>query len=271
MKLAVSNIAWPAELDGSVLPWLASHGVAALEVAPTRVWPDWEGITPESVSEFRRRVESEGLVISSLQSILFQKPGLTLFGTDQDRQAMRDHLRGCADLAAGLGAFCLVFGAPKNRRRGSLGEEDAFSLAAAFFAGVAEDYSQRGVCLGFEANPKDYACDFATEGATAARLVRAVGSPGFALHLDTACLYLAGEDAAAVIAQNADILRHFHVSEPNLGVFAAPASQHAAAAEALGRIQYPFWAALEMRTATPPLPALHQAVEFLRRTYGQAA
>ncbi len=270
MKLSVSNIAWPAELDDTVLPWLASSGIGAIEVAPTRVWPNWEGIDAQSVSRFRRRVEAEGLVISSLQSILFQRPELKLFGSVADRVAMREHLCRCADLAADLGASCLVFGSPKNRSRGTLPEEEAFAIAAGFFAQVGEDYAGRGVRLGFEANPSDYQCDFATESGTASRLVRAVASPGVALHLDTACLHLAAEDTAQAIARNADILCHFHASEPNLGGFSAPVSAHAEAAQALGRTGYGGWVALEMRAGDPPLPALREAVDFVRRTYGGA-
>jgi sugar phosphate isomerase/epimerase len=268
MKLAVSNIAWPAELDAAVLAFLAANGIGAIEVAPTRVWPHWKGINPTSVREFRRVVESSGLRISSLQSILFQKPELSLFGSDEDRQAMEEHLHRCADLAADLGAGCMVFGAPRNRDRGALPEARAFAIAAEFFARVGEYGAKRDVCLGFEANPVEYKCSFATDSGTAARLVRAVGSEGSRLHLDTACLHLAGEDAARAIRENADILRHFHASEPYLAGFSAPVAAHREAAAALRSVHYDQWVALEMRAGDPPLPALEEAVRFVRRIYG---
>ena len=230
MKLAVSNIAWPAELDAAVFEFLVANDVAAIEVAPTRVWPQWQGMSSASVREFRRMVESNGLAISSLQSILFHKPELSLFGSDQDRQAMEEHLRRCADLAADLGAGCMVFGAPRNRDRGALPEAQAFAIAVEFFARVGEYCAKRDVRVGFEANPVEYKCNFAADSATAARLVRAVGSEGFRLHLDTACLYLAGEDAAQAIRDHAGILRHFHASEPYLAGFPAPVAAHQEAA-----------------------------------------
>src|SRR5207249_4548742 len=134
-----------------------------------------------------------------------------------DREALYRHLCFCADLAAELGAECMVFGAPKNRNRGTLSEDDAFAAAAELFARAGAYCAQRGTCLGFEPNPSQYGCQFAADSVTAARLVRTVGSAGFRLHLDTACLHLAGEDAVAAIGGNADILCHFHVSEPYLG------------------------------------------------------
>jgi sugar phosphate isomerase/epimerase len=268
MKLAVSNIAWPTEMDAAAFEFLAANGIDGIEVAPTRVWPQWQGLHPTSVREFRRVVESNGLRISSLQSILFQKPELKLFGSDQDRQAMEEHLRRCADLAAGLGAGCMVFGAPRNRDRGSLPEARAFAIAVEFFARMGVYCAKRDVYLGFEANPVEYQCNFATDSGTAARLVRAVGSEGFRLHLDTACLHLAGEDAAQAIRGNADILRHFHASEPYLAGFSAPVAAHQQAAAALRSVHYDRWVALEMRAGDPSLPALEEAVRFIRGIYG---
>jgi sugar phosphate isomerase/epimerase len=184
---------------------------------------------------------------------------------------MFDHLCQCADLAGNLGAHCLVFGAPKNRDRGALSEEEAFPIAHDFFAKVGEVYTARHLCIGFEANPPEYGCNFATESRTAARLVRAVSSAGFRLHLDTACLCLAGESAEQQIESNSDILAHFHVSEPNLGSFSAPAARHTPAAQALRNVHYDGWAALEMRAAEPPLPALTEAVRYIRETYGDGS
>jgi len=268
MRLAVSNIAWPAEFDSAAFEFLARNGIRGLEVAPTRVWPYWQGIDSRAVRDLRRLMDSNGFAVSSLQAILFQKPELRLFGSEKSRQAMHEHLRFCGDLAASLGAECLVFGDPKNRDRGLLSAEDAFVIAAEFFAKAGEYYAERGVCIGFEANPSEYSCNFVTESRTAARLVRAVNSVGFRLHLDTACLHLAGESAAEAIEDNKDILRHFHVSEPRLGSFAAPVSAHVNAALALKNAHFEGWAAIEMRSADPPLPALEQATNYVRRVYG---
>ena len=266
MNLAVSNIAWPPELDASVYPMLVAHGIGAVEVAPTRHWPHWQGITAQAASGVRRAAEDAGLRISSLQSILFQKPELRLFGSTPDREALYQHVARCAHLAEQLGAECVIFGAPKNRDRGSLSEADALAIATEFFSRVGSYYAGCGVCLGFEPNPIQYGCNFATDSVVAARLVRAVASPGFRLHLDSACLHLAGEDTAAVLDETADVLCHFHVSEPYLGGFSTPEVAHRNIAASLQA--YHHWVALEMRATESPLAALEEAVCFLRTTYG---
>ena len=268
MKIAVSNIAWPAENDAEAYATLQAHGISALEVAPSRRWPHWKGIGEASIAEYRQTLAGEGLSVFSLQAILFQQPDLRLFGTDADRAALDRHLRFCADLAVGLGASCAVFGAPKNRDKGSLTLDEAFDIAVPFFTSVGEHFASQGVFIGFEANPVDYGCNFGTHARDAARLVRAVASPGFRLHLDTACMHLAGEAAAELITENADILGHFHASQPHLGTFADPLASHQPAAAALSAIGYKGWCVLEMRAAEPPIPALDQAVSHLRSTYG---
>ncbi|HME08027.1 MAG TPA: TIM barrel protein [Bryobacteraceae bacterium] len=267
MKLAASNIAWSADTEQEVFRMLRRFGVSAIEVAPTRIWPEWLGATVTAAREYRGQVESEGLSISSLQAILFQKPELRLFGSDQDRDALMSHLRYCADLAAELGAASVVFGAPKNRDRGKLDESEAFVKATEFFSQLAPYYAARSTQLVLEANPSDYGCNFVTESGTAARLVRAVGADGFALHLDSACMHLAHENPAASILAAADILRHFHASEPNLAGFANPSSDHAGAATALAQAGYQGYVALEMRAGDPAIPALEQALAFVGPVY----
>jgi sugar phosphate isomerase/epimerase len=265
MKIAVSNIAWPAESDDAAYELLRRAGVTGLEVAPTRVWPGWQGITPSSLAEYRQRVEDAGLQISSLQSILFQKPELQMFGTDG---GFAEHLRYCADLAAALGAKCVVLGAPKNRLRGNLTEADAMQRAVNILFPIAEYYAQQGVALCLEANPEQYACDFVTRGSEAASLVRRVDSPGLRLHLDTACALLAGDDIAVLVRDHIDILAHFHASESMLGDFNVPSAQHDTAAHALCESDYKQWVAVEMRTQPDALASLATAVQFVMNTYG---
>lgn len=271
MKVAVSNIAWPAAMDNAAYHLLAQQGIAGIEVAPTRVWPDWAGITSHTVAELKSAVAAEGLQISSLQAILFQKPELQLFAEGAAAQAFADHLRFCAELAAELGAKSVVFGAPKNRDRGSLSEDEAFDRAAAMFAPIAATYAAHGVALGLEANPAQYACNFVTHASTAARLVRAVASPGLRLHLDIACATMAGEDIATLVRDNADILTHFHASEAMLGAVGDNSPEHSAAAQALRAADYQGWVAVEMRTQDDVAASLQKAAQFAVKTYGEAA
>ena len=267
MRISVSNIAWPAEVDAEAYALLAGLGVEGIEIAPTRVWPGWEGISSSTIKALRYEVAAEGLRVSSMQSILFQKPELQLFGEGEE---FAEHLKFCAGLAAELGAGAVVFGAPKNRDRGAMTEKEAFARSVEIFGPIAEAYEAAGVALALEANPGLYGCNFVTHASEAASLVRAVGSTGMRLHLDTACAALSNEDIRKLVRENADILAHFHASEPMLGGFAEPSKGHMGAAIALREVGYAGWVAVEMRTQEDVLGALKTAAGFAMETYGGA-
>ena len=72
-------------------------------------------------------------------AILFGKPELRIFGPEPVRQATLDHLGRVAELAAALGARALVFGSPRNRDRGVLTPDEAFTHAVDFFRGAGSD------------------------------------------------------------------------------------------------------------------------------------
>jgi sugar phosphate isomerase/epimerase len=246
---------------------LSEAGVQGIEVAPTRFWPGWHGASAEAASLEKRRLAAEGFRVSSLQAILFGQPELRLFGSDRDREALFEHLVLCADLAIGLAAEQLVFGAPKNRGLCGRSPDDAFRIAREFFRRAGCYYAARGLCLCLEPNPRQYVCDFAVDSSEAAALVYDVDSPGFGLHLDTGCLYLAGEDPAEAIRNHSGILRHFHVSEPFLAGLDSRVVDHKPVFEALEAICYRGWVALEMRAATNPLAGLANAVNIFVGAY----
>ena len=115
MRLAVSNIAWPADADAEAATMLVAHGAAGVEVAPARVCDrPWEA-PADRVMAYRRFWEDRGLPIVALQALLFGRPDLVLFGDAAARRLLREQLVAIINLAAGLGAQRLVFGSPSRR------------------------------------------------------------------------------------------------------------------------------------------------------------
>lgn len=267
MRLAVSNIAWPAASDPAAYALLRDRGVTGLEVAPTRFWPDWEGASTSAARRLRRELAAEGLSVPALQAVTYGLPELQLFGPPATRAALVDHLERVADIASELGAGILVFGAPKNRTSHGLEPHRAFDRATETFAEIGRRYAARGVALGLEPNPREYGCDFVNLSSEALALVEAVGSPGFGLHLDAAGLHLAGEEPAAALTGAATALLHFHASEPYLGSFAEPLVDHPSLAAALESIGYAGWVSIEMRPGEAPLDTLDQAVRYVSSHY----
>jgi len=205
MKLAVSNIAWPSGADEDAFAVLDQHGVAGLEVAPTKLWPKPAEVPPGEVRRYREGVERHGLRVVAAQALLFGRPDLTVFGDAGTREATLEYLGAIVRLCAALGAEALVFGSPKNRRVGGLAPETAWRIAEEFFGRLAEVADRHGTVVVMEANPPEYEADFVTRAAEAAELVRRVNRPGLRLHLDTACMSLAGDDVAGVLDESSRV------------------------------------------------------------------
>ncbi len=267
MRLAVSNIAWPAELDEEMLDRLPRLGVDGIEVAPTRLWPDWVGMSRKDAQHRRRRFEAAGLCVPAFQAILYGRPELRVFGDDASRAALLNHLDKVFAVAAAIGAGVLVFGSPKNRDKGELDEDVAFDIAVGLFRAAGQRADAHGTVLCIEPNPPQYGSNFVTGWREAARLVRAVNSSGFGLHLDTACIHMNGDSPAEAIIASRGFIHHLHISEPGLADFSSPDVRHREVAAALRSIGYSGWASIEMRCGNAPLAAVEQAVGYVNSIY----
>ena len=168
MRLAVSNIAWAADEQDAVLAVLPEMGVAGVEIAPTMIWPGWEGATVGAARDVRRRLEGQGLAVPALQAILFARPDLYVFG---DATSLVEHVARVAELAGVLGAGVMVFGSPRNRLRGELAPAAAMDAAVPVFRAMAAACHAAGTTLGIEANPQEYGGDFLTRWPEAVELV----------------------------------------------------------------------------------------------------
>ncbi len=269
MKLAVSNIAWPREQDAAVALLLNELGIGGIEIAPTKIWPNPLAATDAEIDEYRHFWSERGIAIVAAQALLFGKPELTIFESASIREQTLEYLAGIVRVCARLGAGSLVFGSPKNRRVGTMPADEGSRIAVEFFARLGEIAANAGTCVVLEANPEVYGADFITRAAEAIALVERVNHPGFQLHLDTGCMTLAGDSIPATFEEAFPLLRHFHVSEPNLD---APGSSgtvdHAAFAEQLRERRYQGWVSLEMREPKPfELAAFAESLRWLATNY----
>jgi D-psicose/D-tagatose/L-ribulose 3-epimerase len=270
MNLSVCNIAWDMAEHDVVLALLRNRGVRGIEVAPTKLWPDWAGAEPAAAADWRHTFASAHFEVPALQAILFGKPELKVFASDSVRAVTLNPIGRVAELAAALGARALVFGSPLNRNRGELSPHDAFDSAVDFFRECGRLCAAHDVYLCIEPLPEAYGNNFVTNWRDAVELVRAVDTPGFGLHLDTGCIHLAGDDPAEAVLACAGIFRHFHVSEPHLVGLSNPAVDHRRVGEALKKAGYRGWVSIEMRRADDPLNRIAEALDRVSDYYGAA-
>jgi sugar phosphate isomerase/epimerase len=273
MRLAISNIAWPAGADAAVAPLLRQWGAAGVELALTKVWPEPLDAPVAEVRAYRESWEKRGLPIVALQALLYGKPHLTLFGDGEARRQTLTYLKGMIERAGQLGARALVFGSPKNRQRMGRSPAEAWAIAVPFFRELGVTARRYGVCFCIEPNPPQYGCDFVTTTAEGIALVEAVGEEGFGLHLDTAAMSLVDDPVERSITAVGTRCRHFHVSAPFLAEVADGAIDHRQFAHALSVSKYARWVSIEMGEAKEPgawLDATKRALAFVRGLYASA-
>jgi sugar phosphate isomerase/epimerase len=267
VKAAISNIAWPEELESQIAGHLARRGVRGVEIAPTRRWPDLTHIGDQDVRAYRRFWEDHGISIVALQALLYGRPELTIFESVTRRMETLAYCIQSLELARMLGASCVVFGSPKNRRAGAIPPSEVSKIATEFFEALGDAARANGIRVGLEANPPEYGADFLTSTAAVIEFVSALNNPGLGCHLDLGGMLIAGEEPSALIPAIQSLV-HFHVSEPYLRPIGGALAAHRAAGAALHEAHYEGWVSIEMRTSeADPLGAVYRALDVVREAY----
>jgi len=248
VKLAISNIGWHPTEEADVAKTLQELGVKYVEIAPTKVWEDPTTVTDEQIADYVNFWNGYGIEVVAFQSMLFGKNDLTIFDNETTRTKTAATLTKFIELAGRMRVGVLVFGSPKNRKvPEDMDDEIAEEIAETFFSELGDAATANHTAFCIEPNAPQYGCNFITTAAQGRRMVVDVANPGFRLHLDAACMTMAGDDPKQSIIDAHDYLRHFHISAPFLGLIEEQEVNHAACAEALRSINYQGFASIEMR------------------------
>ena len=243
MKLSVSNIAWPAELDERMYASLAQHGFSGLEIAPTRLYPQAPYAHADDFAAFGGRLyEQYGLRLCSMQSIWYGRSE-RIFGSSDEREALAQYTAQAVRFAHAAGCPNLVFGCPKNRVRPD-GAETAD--AEEFFSRIGADAYDHGCVIALEANPPLYGTNYLNTTDAALNAARRCGR-GVRVNLDVGAMVANGE-RADFSPEDLTLVSHVHLSEPGL-VPIERRELHSALAAALRGAGYTGYVSLEMKAA----------------------
>jgi D-psicose/D-tagatose/L-ribulose 3-epimerase len=244
---AISNIAWELSREGEIRNLLNQYGFTGVELALSKIWPQPALASKDELLRYKDEWLNAGVEIVALQSLLFGKEELTLFGKPQELLA---YLKLIIERAAILGARSLVFGSPKNRKRGALTMEEAVSLSIPFFKELGAIAADHGVVIGIEANPPIYGADFLIKVDEAAALVASVNHAGVKLHLDSACMLLIEDPLYEKMATLASEATHIHLSAPQLGPIHECADiDYKKIVGSIRETAYDGWVSIEMKSA----------------------
>ena len=194
MNLSVSSIAWTNEEESAVAAKLREMGVRYVELAPTKLWDDPTKATPDEIKSVVEWWKGYDIEIAAVQSMLFTRPDLKLFESEENRQECLSYLKDFIRTAGMMGAKKMVFGSPKNRQKGSLSKEAADEIAIPFFTEIELTAKENNVVFCIEPNATEYNCEYITTEREGIEFVCRIGSVGFGLDLDADCMVLDGDD-----------------------------------------------------------------------------
>lgn len=269
MELSISNIAWDSSEDTKIRSLLNELQINFIEVAPTKITASPLTCTVQELNAYNEFWNSKGISIVSLQSLLFGRPDLLLFGTEEVREELYRYIIKILDLGVKLGAKSFVFGSPKNRLKNALHIKQAYEIAVPFFSSLGGYAESLGARICIEPNPPQYGCDFIRNTQEGIEFIEAIGSPGVRLHLDAAALFLNGEDIKRSIAAASPYLSHFHISEPYLEEVKAGCVDHRKINSMLKEINYNGFISIEMKEGLSEsnVETVRRSLEFVKDIY----
>lgn len=270
MKLAVSNIAWPATDRDAAYTILKAAGIRGLEIAPGLMFDGAANAFAPTEAEAASQIaamRNAGLELVSMQSLLFNVQGAALFEGDEALGHFRAGLRNAIALAGRFSIPNLVFGSPRQRNiPEGVTFEAAERLALDVFRELGDAAAKAGTRLAMESNPAGYGTNFLNTMAQAEAFVRRVDHPAITLMLDIGSMHMNGDfdQIEDVVSGAVDLISHVHVSEPDLAPAPADVAQAARAFSALTRAGYAGWCSIEMKAPpTDGLETLSRSVDRL--------
>jgi len=257
MNLSISNIAWPIEKESAYLSLIKGMGVDTIEVAPSKIWKEPVEVSKADRRSYKKSINKAGITICAIQSLLFTRGDLKIFGTKEGNHQTQQYLQSLCYVASDLGAKVLVYGSPKSRMRNEIEMDVAMSRAAEFFEPVAAIARDLGVIFCIEPLGKTET-DFINTLDEGNQLVKLINSSGFKLHIDSKAFSEEGVELASVLPAILPNVKHFHISEPELlEINSSGRVKHLSYAKALKTSDYQHYVSIEMKT----LPNFDSAIK----------
>ncbi|MDO8610903.1 MAG: sugar phosphate isomerase/epimerase [bacterium] len=267
-NIAISNIAWLQSEDDKMFEIMANLKVSLLEISPFRESADKKVINNESAKNLKMRLYNYGIKIVSLQALLYRFPELVIFQGKVTRAKTLNHLERVIDFACEVGAKSLIFGSPKNKLRGKLDYDNAFTIAIDFFGKLAERAKLQQVSLCIEPTPTVYGSDFIRDTNETVALLKAVNSSALRLNLDIGSSIVNKENIEDIIQNNIQYIGNVHISEPFLKMITFNSLFHQRIADKLNANSYNNNVSLEMLPQTNKnVNGIYRTLIFIQKIY----
>ncbi len=260
-KLSVSNIAWARENDTYMYQYMRKCGYSALEIAPTRIFPESPYEKTKEAAQWTDQLMREyGLAVSSIQSIWFGRQE-KIFGTGKERELLLAYTKKAIDFASKIKCENMVFGCPRNRVIPDGADPE---IGIRFFKETGDYAAAHGTVIGIEPNPPIYQTNYINRTEEAFRLIEAVDSKGFLLNLDVGTM-IENHEPVELLEGKVKKINHVHISEPGLKVV-QQRNLHTELKELLQREGYQGYISIEMKDSGD-LQDIENAMDYVGRVF----
>jgi len=216
MRIAISNIAWDTIEDEAVAKLLSKYKIDAIDIAPGKYFQNFSSINKNEILKVKDWWNNRGIEIYGMQSILFGKPNLNLFGDSIIQKELIEHLSSVFFIASELSIKYLVFGSPKNRDRTGITDDQVIKTAISFFRQLGNMAQKNNLIICLEPNPTCYGSNFMTNCKDTSFIVEQIDHPAIKMQLDTGAININNENIELILENSSHLIGHIHASEPNL-------------------------------------------------------
>lgn len=270
MKYAISNIAWKPHENFEIFKLMKDKGFDGLEIAPSLFMNSDLPYETDSnlLIKLKSDIERKGIKLISMQSILYNTKDMDLFINAKSRENLSNLLKRAIDFASVLGLTNIVFGSPKNRIiPNEMNCKVAENISINFFKLLGDYAFERGTCIGFEANAKEYGGNWMVNTLQVVEFIKKVNSKGLKLNLDTGTMIINKEDVSSIN----DILyyiNHIHISEPFLELLPKNVKFHKKMATLIKSTDYEGYLSIEMKSVGEEnFKNVEHSLEFINEVY----
>lgn len=205
MDLSISNLAWDINDDNQILPLLVSNNVLNIEGVLTKLG-DWDVLTDEVLTNYKKKLDLIGLNIPSIQSIFYNVKSNGI----GDKLIFYTHVKKLIHICKILGIKIMVFGSPSMRKN-----VDNLTLSEIFIQ-VDQLLEGTNIILTIEPNSKVYGGEFFHNLNEIVNFIVKNNLKNIKTMVDTHNLILEGLNPSTEYINHKKYINHIHISEIGL-------------------------------------------------------
>ena len=207
MNLALSNFAWDTQESEETFDTLKKIGVTSIEGVLSKL-NSWEELSNNDIIEYKSLLDSQGISISSLQSLFYGVKCDSIL----DEDIFINHFSKLIEYSKLLSVKVLVFGSPSLRKKSTGWDK----LLPSIFKKLDTLLDDTGIQISIEPNSKIYGGEYFFTVHEIIDFITLNGLKNIKTMIDTHNIILEDSDPIKEFENNYEYINHIHISEKNL-------------------------------------------------------